>query len=456
MERNIDYKKYVKYKKKYLQLKGGALQDNEHCIADIATNPTPFVRNPMCTKDSTGYQIINLAKYIIEQNFEKNIKNINGNRYLKVYRGDLKEKYNKNPLNFTRLYNKRMDDYFLHNDNSAIGYGIRPPNYIGKNGINGWGQEPSIGINTSTLLNTAQGYGAYNVRMYGIDKTGYTIFTFYIKIDETNILQVAENCLWSQITCDNTANTTYDLIGYMNKNADINIIDKGRQKIYFITSELYDVNDNLVNNSTIQVFPDPNPPPPNYDPNPNPPPPPNYDPNPPPPNYDPNPPHIALQDHPSYTFIPDPPRTDGPLPHNYEPNPPPISHPDRHPPPISRPHRPPPPISHPDRPPPHISRPDRPPSPTHRPPPHPPSFYFSHPDRPPHPISRPDRPPHPISHPDRPPPHISRPDRPPHPISHPDRPHSPTHRPPPHPPTHRPPPLERNNRSRSSSTVLNL
>ena len=383
MERNIDYKKYVKYKKKYLQLKGGALQDNEHCIADIATNPTPFVRNPMCTKDSTGYQIINLAKYIIEQNFEKNIKNINGNRYLKVYRGDLKEKYNKNPLNFTRLYNKRMDDYFLHNDNSAIGYGIRPPNYIGKNGINGWGQEPSIGINTSTLLNTAQGYGAYNVRMYGIDKTGYTIFTFYIKIDETNILQVAENCLWSQITCDNTANTTYDLIGYMNKNADINIIDKGRQKIYFITSELYDVNDNLVNNSTIQVFPDPNPPPPNYDP---------------------NPPHIALQDHPSYTFIPDPPRTDGPLPHNYEPNPPPISHPDRHPPPISRPHRPPP----------------------------------------------------PISHPDRPPPHISRPDRPPHPISHPDRPHSPTHRPPPHPPTHRPPPLERNNRSRSSSTVLNL
>lgn len=141
-----------------------------------------------------------------------------------------------------------MNDYFISNDDSAISWSARPPNY------NNWGQEPSIGINTTTNLDMAKAYGGGNEQIHGDTKNSYTLFTFYIDVDSTNILKLDKECQWAQITCDNTANTIYHLTGYMENNNDINIIDKGREKIFRITSDLYNLQDTIIPNSRIVVY----------------------------------------------------------------------------------------------------------------------------------------------------------------------------------------------------------
>jgi hypothetical protein len=101
-----------------------------------------------------------------------------------------------------------------------------------------WGQEPSIGINTSFNLNTLYYYA--NERTEADNKC--ILYKFYFPIsDDINVCVIPQECQWTHITCDEYVNKTFDLIAHENEvdNPEINILDNGRTKL--LLAECYSV-----------------------------------------------------------------------------------------------------------------------------------------------------------------------------------------------------------------------
>ena len=244
--------KYLKYKQKYLQLKGGAPPDNNHCINPIyGVNNTTFVRNTDCNIGQPGYVVDTLDNFITTHNLQSNVRMIGGERCFVGYNGDRGSNNTINPFTTRQLYMPRMNDFFINRNPAAIGYNPLPP--INWTNRNGFGQEPSIGLNLINDASVALMYGNMNTQRNG--ENMIALFKIYIKIADTNIVLISNNCDWSQITCDQTVNTTYHLIGHQdNTNGEINVLDKGRDCVVRIETTLYNLDEIEVPNSTIQII----------------------------------------------------------------------------------------------------------------------------------------------------------------------------------------------------------
>jgi len=208
-------------------------QDNKYCT----DNKPPFIRIDECKVGAYGYNEQTLDKYIMEHNIGKKVETIKGKRYLKAYRSEKMEWANENPLTRVGLYKARMKDFFTKSGSLAIANASRPTTQAE---WRLWGNEPSIGINLTTGIGGALTYGLQSLEQ---GNPFFSLKTFYIDIDKTqNVLSIITECTWAQITCDQEANTTYDLIVHQDPdNQEINILDKGRDKVKKITSTRYQV-----------------------------------------------------------------------------------------------------------------------------------------------------------------------------------------------------------------------
>ena len=239
-ELNVLYKSVMQHNKYFKLLKYSLpknIQDNKYCIK----NDPPFVRVDDCKVGAHGYETQTLDKYIGEHNIGKKVVILNGRRYLKAYRSEKMKYAVDNPLTRVGLYEQRMQDFFTNKSGSrAIANARRPTNQAE---WTRWGNEPSIGINLTTGIDGALTYGLQSLEEG--NPPLFSLKTFYIDIDETkNVLSIRKRCTWAQITCDQTANTTYDLIVHRDMdNEEINILDKGRDKVKKITSTTYQVID---------------------------------------------------------------------------------------------------------------------------------------------------------------------------------------------------------------------
>ena len=208
-------------------------QDNKYCT----DNKPPFIRIDECKVGAYGYNEQTLDKYIMEHNIGKKVETIKGKRYLKAYRSEKMEWANENPLTRVGLYEKRMEDFFKDPSSRAIANASRPTTQAE---WRLWGNEPSIGINLTTGIGGALTYGLQSLEQ---GNPFFSLKTFYIDIDKTqNVLSIITECTWEQITCDQEANTTYDLIVHQDPdNQEINILDNGRDKVKKITTTRYEV-----------------------------------------------------------------------------------------------------------------------------------------------------------------------------------------------------------------------
>jgi len=235
-ELNALYKSVMQNNKYFKLLKDSLpknTQDNEYCT----DHDPPFIRIDDCKVGAYGYNEQTLDEYIREHNIVGKVVILNGRRYLKAYRSEKMKYADQNPLTRVGLYEERMEDFFTKSGSRAIANASRPTTQAE---WRLWGNEPSIGINLTTGIGGALTYGLQSLEE---GNPFFSLKTFYIDIDETkNVLSIKKRCTWAQITCDQEANTTYDLIVHQERvNEEINILDKGRDKVKKITSTRYQV-----------------------------------------------------------------------------------------------------------------------------------------------------------------------------------------------------------------------
>jgi hypothetical protein len=209
-------------------------QDSKYCVE----NDPPFVRIDECKIGADGYKVQTLDQYIIDHNLTDKVVTIGGKRYLQAYRTEKLKYANDNPLTRVEPYETRMKDFFVNRNERAISNSKRP---TAEEDWKRFGNEPSIGINLTTELGGALGY---SFQLVEPGQPNFSLKTFFINIDETkNVLSIKKRCSWAQITCDQKANITYDLIVHQDvENKEINILDRGRKNIDKITSAKYILN----------------------------------------------------------------------------------------------------------------------------------------------------------------------------------------------------------------------
>jgi hypothetical protein len=208
-------------------------QDNKFCVE----NDPPFVRIDDCKVGSQGYEIQTLDQYIKDHNLTGDVVVLNGKRYLRAYRTEKLKYADDNPLTRVEPYEKRMSDFFTGKNKRAISNSERPTT---QEEWKRFGNEPSIGINLTTNIGGAL---EYSYQLVEAGQPNFSLKTFFIDIDETkNVLSIRKRCTWGQITCDQKANTTYDLIVHHENSTEINILDKGRSKVYKVTTTKYKLN----------------------------------------------------------------------------------------------------------------------------------------------------------------------------------------------------------------------
>jgi hypothetical protein len=210
-----------------------------------------YVKKPECTLPSLGgkYKSMTLREFITYRSSDQSIKQptfetIDSIQCLVLYRVDynIPPDYNilyhlPNYDNRIKLYKENKDGIYPEDKNihsylhhrQIISFS-RPSTEI-KNLTPDieWGNEPSIGINTSFDLNVL-----YYYSLERIEKRRCILYKFYFPIsDNIYVCVIPRECQWTHITCDEYVNNTFDLIANENEvdNTEINILDNGRTKL---------------------------------------------------------------------------------------------------------------------------------------------------------------------------------------------------------------------------------
>jgi hypothetical protein len=181
--------------------------------------------------------IIDYVKHQTELGTEYDYETIDGVRCIKLYRCDRRIKYEMDPRTTVIPYRNRMERFLVHKE-PLIGFAefVNKGEKMEKN----WGHEPGIGINLTSSLNLAKDYYGFN---YDEGNGNVNISTFYIKLDPNIIvLVIPKVCDWAQISCNESVHLTYQFIGHLNKNSEINLlVDNGFNHTIKIENQLYNL-----------------------------------------------------------------------------------------------------------------------------------------------------------------------------------------------------------------------
>lgn len=220
-----------------------------------------YIKKDVCKVTGGKYEIKSLPEFIVFQEklgtkFEKT--DIDGKKHVILYRVDFDTLYDYDIFEVYPKYSNRLDLYKSSPDNILpVDAKKRPTNLpiISWNTpfadpdtdnnfkIFKWGHEPSIGINVGCDKSIIDNYIPTKAYMTG----KCTVFEFYIPIrDNIMVCCIPQECEWTHITCDKFINETYHLIGHLEKNAEMNIIDKGRDYVAKVNVKLMDVNKNQI------------------------------------------------------------------------------------------------------------------------------------------------------------------------------------------------------------------
>lgn len=203
---------------------------------NIFCKKVEFEKNPKCdTKENGGlYEIISLYEYIKKNKYENfNIKTVDDTKYLLLYRFDSENTYGKNILTYFYDYKTTIKKYMKNE--ISLNY-VEIPGAVTKY-IEQWGHRPGIGINVSYFINE------FYTREYLEEP--YTLSEFWIpikikgKATNISVCVITEECIWTQISCDQKNIMKYDLIAHTdNKYEEFNITDLGRKKVKKIVQYL--------------------------------------------------------------------------------------------------------------------------------------------------------------------------------------------------------------------------